>query len=141
MRFKTGRQKAEWTSDKVDPRLRAMILAVEGYCRWQRLPGQRLLEPTLTDLWRSREEQRALYPENPNKRSVHEFWRGGDLRSRNWTQEQVKELEGWIQKTFEYGGRFKSARYHTIGRGFHIHLQVPPWTGEGSPRLSLRRMS
>ena len=114
--FKTLRIESHWL--QVHPDIRKILYWLSGYL--QQTQG---IDVMVTDLIRTREEQRALYPDEPDKRSVHEFWRGADIRSEDI--EDPKALESYINYTWPYGkGRIKTAIHHDVGRGDHIHIQV-----------------
>jgi len=89
----------------------------------------------ITHVFRSDEEQKALceslgieyYP------TVHSHWRGVDLRSRIYSVARSNELAEAVSQSFVYGRGKRSAIYHNVGAGPHIHLQAPskkgPWNG------------
>jgi len=81
-------------------------------------------EITITHLYRTEKQQRAFYPDDPNKRSVHEFWRGVDVRTKDLDSKVVAEAVNMLNAEFYYDNKRNTALVHTIGRGVHLHLQT-----------------
>jgi len=84
---------------------------------------------TITMIFRTSEEQDYLY-RNSDKykkkkfKSPHQFWCSVDLRSRNFSESQIKQLEEYLNKKWNSSNYFKwTARHHTIGAGLHLHVQ------------------
>ena len=121
-------------SGELDQRLVVMLLAVAGYTERRGWP-----EPVVTCIFRTREEQKRIYGKDKPPFSVHEFWRGLDLRASEWGELRCRELAHWINNVFVYGKGKEACLYHNVGRGQHLHLQVPPWKGAGRPRINLRQ--
>lgn len=60
-----------------------------------------------------------------NKKSVHAYWRGIDLRSRNLNQNKLSFFVDFINRIYPYKkGKIKTAIVHDSGKGEHIHLQT-----------------
>jgi hypothetical protein len=127
--FKTGRQRSEWQSSRLHPALGVIVLAA---ARWHWLAKG---EPSVvTALLRTPDEQRAIYPASPGRRSPHEFGRAADLRVTSLAAGQAQDWAHWLNEAFAYSGRngLKTALIHEVGgRGQHLHLQVGP--GENIP--------
>jgi len=119
LNFLTERDLEEF--NVISPRLRALLLEVSHYS--QKTWG---IVPIITHLLRTQEEQEAIYGIGTYKRSPHQYGRAADLRSRIYTIEQVAELVNYLNKEFPRGDKYKTALYHTVGRGWHLHLQVAP---------------
>lgn len=76
---------------------------------------------TITNIFRTNKQQRKLYPGQPFLRSVHEYWRGVDVRIRKDSNKGVD----FINAAIPYGKPgLKTALIHDIGHGNHVHLQV-----------------
>lgn len=122
MRFVSSRVRAEWV-ELIDRGGLVVALASVVDTLSQAITGRDAL---VTDILRYPEEQVALCEEMgvPYYRSVHEFWRGIDFRSHDWTPEQGIQIVGHVNELFWYGGRFQAARIHT-GTAPHLHLQAP----------------
>ncbi len=118
--FKTKRIRDEFLDAPLDPRLRAILLE-QG---WHIAHEYGYLYE-LTDLIRTRSEQRALYPNDPDKRSVHEFRRGADGVIRGFEKSDYRLIEAWTNKYFPYQkAKYRTCKYHDIGHGAHLHNQV-----------------
>ena len=118
--YKTLRIESHWL--QVHPKIRQIVYWLSGY-----LAQTQDIDVIVTDLLRTREEQRALYPDEPEKKSVHQFGRGVDIGVTDI--DDPKALESYINNTWPYGdGKHKTALYHTVHkdkkRGKHIHIQV-----------------
>lgn len=60
-----------------------------------------------------------------DRTSVHYWGKGGDLRSRCYTFEQLKDIKQYINNNYEYRTPGKhTLMIHDVGRGIHIHVQV-----------------
>ncbi len=127
--FKTGRQKREWQNQRLHPALGVIVLAA---ARWHWLATGE--SAVVTSLLRTADEQRAIYPASPGRRSPHEFGRAADIRVTTLAAGQARDWACWLNETFVYSGRsgLKTALVHEVGgRGRHLHLQVGP--GENIP--------
>ena len=126
MLFKTDKQEIDWINSKLDPRLRTIIYAADGFSRQHF--GK---EVVITDIHRLRDEQIQIYNDrgilniNNSPISVHEVWRGIDLRSSIYDITERRRLIDFLDKRFEYTCDKKTAIIHKIGDGrFHFHIQV-----------------
>ena len=130
--FKSTRQEREWFEETrnekglvhLHPALYVLALAA---AHWHYLRVGR--PAVVTNILRTRDEQRSIYPNRPSHRSPHEFGRAVDLRTKDLDRETAAEWEAWINQTFGYYGKesARTALLHEIGnRGEHIHLQVGP---------------
>ena len=111
---------------RFDKRLRRIVFGVAGYVnyRWGK-------DITVTHILRSQWQQDQYYSTTPGYlqspwKSVHQYGRGIDLRSRDFTKEQIAELADWVNENFPYDERNSHSTliYHNIGLGKHLHLQV-----------------
>ena len=133
--FKSDREKAEyWDLSFKNPRHFCLVAAAlalgHGICG---VPG------VITSVYRTREEQDAICDQLgiPRYTSVHQLWRGTDLRvswpSREgdpgWDESVAQEVCEVLNGAFEYirsdGKPSTVARVHGTGPNRHIHLQTP----------------
>lgn len=145
MRFKTPRVEAEFAAlREKNPALLAVLAVAERES--VRLTGKSIV---VTMIQRDSAEQEALLALRraqgdaaaaAGTRSVHELWRGADLRSWIYTEGQRNELCAALNQRFIYGGRLLVAAFHGRGSAAHLHLQTPqgakwepaPWAEEES---------
>ncbi len=123
--FKEQRQAEEFPL--VSPHLRGLVLDVAFYAG--RRYGKFIL---ITELLRSQEEQDQIYNNDSRYRrrawkSVHQFGRGADIRIRNFTAVQQRDILDYVTLAWPYDPsrpEFPSVSIHDIGLGRHLHLQV-----------------
>lgn len=130
--FKTPRQEEEFWSEKIDPRIRAIILELARY-------SQNNFNKTMviTHVCRTIEEQNQLYPDwapqhnGKIKPSAHldKPSRAVDIRSSIYTLEEIEELKSWFEKWFDIGWLW-SFIYPDGIAGLHIHCQCSPLPSE-----------
>lgn len=78
----------------------------------------------ITHIFRTEATQRRFYPNSPKLKSVHQFWGGIDISTRGYEYDDISDARKIINSEFPYGrGRTQTAVYHSIGHGFHLHLQ------------------
>lgn len=78
----------------------------------------------ITMIYRTQEEQYDIYGEGYTKKSPHQFWQAVDLRSRTFTDEEIKQLVDYINKKYNDKNYYKwSAKCHNVGHGDHFHIQ------------------
>ncbi len=125
--FKTNRQMNEFQDDKLNEKVKNIAVLLAFYS-WNFF-NKRLI---ITDILRTHQEQNHVYRDSAKYkkkpwRSVHEFWRGVDIRSHGLTDKEIKILVT-IANTIEYDKNRpnkKTCLYHSVGKGGkHIHLQV-----------------
>jgi len=117
---KTQRIHDELHSGKVALRLIAILVAVTLYI----IATYRTI-PEITEIFRTDAEQRAIYPDKPDPKSVHQYWRGIDIVVRGLGAQEHRQIRDWINHRFPYGkGNYKTCKYHDAGTGYHLHLQV-----------------
>jgi len=125
MKFKTDRIQKEFESNQLPWKLVRIIQMIENFCL-----AKYNYEITITDILRTQEEQDAIYEysdkyrEKPWK-SVHQVWRGVDLRTRDMPSEAINEISDMVNKIQYDPNRpeKKSCIYHNVGAGIHLHLQ------------------
>jgi hypothetical protein len=110
----------------------------EMYCGQPRLPLLRVAafaalwafaryecRPEVTEVFRTEEEQRRIYPGEPAKKSVHQYWRGCDMVLRGLGPEEHSQVRDAVNSLFPYSkpGHL-TCIYHDAGSGPHLHFQV-----------------
>ena len=128
MQFKgdSQRLKDEWNNPLLDTRLRTVLLYLDYY-----LKKTYNIDMVVTQLWRAGEEQEATYGVGTKKVSVHQYWRGGDVRTRNWGGNIARDTQNHLNLVFKYSttSSHQTAFWHALdGDGDkhaeHLHVQV-----------------
>ena len=124
MRYKKERIKKEWESDKLDKRLKIIVIFLDWYCK--KYMGRDI---QLTCIFRTQKEQDAIYGDDPKYQkkpwySVHQFHRGIDIGVNAFTTSKKRILRNVLNKRFYYGKRHKTCVWHDVGLGDHFHVQV-----------------
>ena len=120
--FKTPRQEKEFrelTTKNV--RLYTVVRCLENFAELEF--GKSL---TVTDVLRTQAEHDAIYKNvtNPPQTSVHCFYEGIDLRSRDFTRKEIDRMVAFLN-CFSFRNGKQTALYHEIPpHGAHFHLQV-----------------
>jgi hypothetical protein len=122
LQYKEERQRQEFeTEGMVDNRLKIILYALGAFvnCRFHKAL-------IITGLVRYEEEQRAIYPNDPAKISVHQDkpCRGADASVKWFTEDECNEILKFLNSSFEYSGQYKTALIHDVGQGRHLHIQV-----------------
>jgi hypothetical protein len=123
--FKTERVAGEFETlkDKND-KLRQAVVECNRWCN-QKF-GKNL---TLTMIYRTQAEQDYLYRNNARYqrskfKSPHQFWQAVDLRSRNFSEKEITEIENWFNSRYDGSNYYDwTARCHDVGAGRHFHVQ------------------
>ena len=111
-----------YSHEGMDARLRGMILELAGFV--SRTAGKNLV---VTEVRRTPERQREIYGCLKPSRHLDSPCGAVDLRSRGFTAEEILEQQNWIEYWYgDWGIRFI---HHDVGRGEHIHIQVPRLVG------------
>lgn len=132
--YKTDRQREEMESGSVNIRLvKILQLALE----WTALNYPKYDKITITDIFRTPEEQDKIYLNHKDENvankyrkkkwySVHQFWRGLDIRVNDMGKGQAELMCDFLNTIFYDKNRpnKKTAILHDVGTGSHIHLQV-----------------
>lgn len=120
IRFKGNSKDLEEEFDTLDVRLQILIYAMGGFLQ------HNYSKPlTITDIFRG------------DVKSVHHYWRGADVRTRDLTESQGNAVAKFVNDHFIYGKlvdgkqikfclfdeRKKKSKSWTAG---HFHLQVDP---------------
>lgn len=119
MKFKSERIENEWRTGKLSSPLKLIIVWID------RLAALCNFEITLTGIYRSQNEQEAIYGPGTKKKSTHQFWRAVDLRTRDLPTWFIELLVVAVNMLYPYGKKGKNtALYHSVGKGWHLHIQV-----------------
>jgi len=120
LKFKTERQRRELYSADLHPRLLRVIAfaALWVFRKYGR-------SPEVTEVFRTEEEQRSIYPGDPTRKSVHQFWRGCDIVVRGIGPAEHRQIRDTANRLFPYEKPgHQTCIYHDVGRGAHLHFQV-----------------
>jgi len=115
--FKTERIENEWNSGLMNKKLKDIVNMAGLYMKY--VNGVGLI---LTEIFRYQDEQESIYGATTRKRSVHQYWRGVDIRVNNMTDEQANDLLSFLNKV-PYGLKHRTATLHDVGFGKHLHCQ------------------
>lgn len=90
---------------------------------------------TITMIYRRQEEQDAIYKGTKNSlgveydkhpwKSDHQFWNCVDIRSKNFTPEEIEDIEYYLNTKHNPFNKLKwTAKCHTVAGGApHFHIQ------------------
>lgn len=89
---------------------------------------------TVTMIYRTQEEQDRIYKGKTNSRgreydkdpwrSPHQFWHSVDLRSRNFTPQEIQQVSDYINNLYNPLNFYRfTISNHDVGLGWHWHLQ------------------
>lgn len=123
MNFKTKRQCDDFAKLGINnPKLLNIITLLDHYTILQLKK-----EITITDVFRTKEEFDSLYSatpaENRPKDSPHCHWNAVDIRSSDFTSEEIKDMLQFLN-TFKNSNGKPVAIYHAIsGNVNHFHVQ------------------
>jgi len=125
MKFKSDEVKKRWDESIKHPKLLPLLVDVQGF--YEHLYHK---EPVMTEASRTREETIAIYKDKAAPMSPHEMipLRAFDMRSSILSEAENKQLEGIINKRWEYDASRpdkKCCMYHRVGdNAYHLHFQV-----------------
>jgi hypothetical protein len=116
----------------IHPRLQAVIFALAGLVQYYFNK-----DICITGILRTQIQQDQLYRgkikaegekyELKPWKSPHQFGCAADIRTSDFEPDEIEHCLNFLNETFEYGsGGKKTAIYHDIGSGAHLHLQVKP---------------
>ena len=133
MKFKADRQREEWESGQVDLRLVYLVSWIDG---WRKIVYPDY-EFTVTDVFRTDEEQDKIYLNHNDPKviekykkkpwkSVHQYFRGVDIRTYDMPGKMAYQLEQLLKQVpYDINRpRMRTAIFHNVGTGAHMHLQV-----------------
>jgi hypothetical protein len=121
--FKTDRIKQEFLKlQTLNPNLYKLIGIIGFFCE-----EELHKDITLTEVFRTQEEQKALYAQTPPERrpafSPHMYWRAVDIRSFNFTQAEIARILA-LANCFRYVQGKPVALCHSVtGNAMHLHFQ------------------
>ena len=126
MKFKTLDIENQYYDPQLSAKLRDMVELGERFTKHQFNK-----ELTITEIFRTQESQDEIYGNNPKYqekpwKSVHQYWRGIDLRVWDFTEHEIEKLTTFFN-CFEYDPNRpekKTCLVHNVGAGLHYHLQV-----------------
>ncbi len=82
-------------------------------------------EITITDLYRSPEENAKLYPLGEPINKPHTLWEGADLRSIIYSAPQIYKMVTFLNMWTSFDGKRITAFCHTVPGGApHFHVQT-----------------
>lgn len=123
--FKTRRIEEEWSSGALSHKLTQIIGVIAIYSK---IKFKKNI--VITGIYREQKEQDEIYGnleeyKNNPWRSVHQFWRGVDLRSSIYTNKEITDLVNFVNNIPYDTSRpnKKTCTYHNVGSGDHIHVQ------------------
>ena len=125
MKFKTQRIANEYESNSLSDKLVRLIKVADSY-----MLAKYNYEITVTDLIRTQDEQDEIYKDNEKYKSnpwksVHQYGRGADLRTRDMSQDMIDDLEQVLNRIPYDTNRpdKKTCLVHNVGKGMHFHIQ------------------
>lgn len=83
----------------------------------------------VTEVYRSAEENKAIY--GKPKKTAHTVWAAVDVSSGEFDGDQIRDIVSFIRDNFDGTNSnpmrgHGSALYHSVGKGYHIHIQWAP---------------
>ncbi len=120
VQFKSERLLQEWNSRELDTRMRAILLALAEYIERNYNKGL-----VVTSIHRTTAEQKSIYGQDTTRVSPHQFWRAIDIRTWIYDANEVTGILAFLNKWWPRSDSKPLAIYHDVGRGAHIHIQVP----------------
>jgi hypothetical protein len=135
LNYKSDRQRLEFESGKLSTKLTQMIKMAMEHLSIEY--PEKDIELVITEIYRTFEEQQKIYLNSTDKalaekfkknpwHSVHEEWRGIDIRTFNLPAGVAEKLRDFFN-SFVYDKKRptkKTAIIHDLGTGSHIHVQV-----------------
>lgn len=124
MKFKTHREQQEFETLKLaNKRLATIVALIDQYTLMEF--GK---EVTLTSVFRTKAEHEALYAKTPPDQrpasSPHMHNQAVDLRSSDFSNDQINKMLQFLNCFTVWGGKKKCALYHTVaGNVAHFHIQ------------------
>lgn len=84
---------------------------------------------TITMIFRTQSEQDYLYRNSEKYKkkkfsSPHQYWHAVDIRSRDFSESQIKQIECYINEKWNSKNYYKwTALNHEVSDGIHFHIQ------------------
>ena len=104
--------------DKIDPRLRGVLFDLTLWT-WRKFKVQLVL----TQLNRTKEENDNL---GGYEFSAHLYGRGADVRTHDFTEDQIAQIVEYLNKTWntKRQEKFLHIKYHSARTGPHLHINI-----------------
>ena len=121
--FASEKQKAEWCSGNVDPKLARIFLEAAVFARSKGYPMLRV-----TSIYRDANEDVRL-----GGSGIHVTWRAIDIGAPGWNDNASATVAAEVNRRWVYDRKrpnLKVALYDEHGTGPHIHFQVHVQTEE-----------
>ncbi len=121
MKFKTARINEEWESGELNKTLTEKVKLWEQWLKYI-APGY---EPTITDIWRSRQEYKDVYNNPDKKPGIHHYWRAIDFRTNDMPTNLASRSAEFFN-TIPYDRNrphLKTCLYGDERHLDHLHLQ------------------
>lgn len=120
--FKTDRVKSEYAELlKQNQRLYRLVECIAQFTDLE------FKKPVfITSILRTEAEHKGLYKDvpNPPPMSPHCYWRGVDLRSSIYTENEIQRIVKFANCFLFHGGAKVTALYHTLpNNALHLHIQ------------------
>lgn len=96
---------------ELNPKLREIVLDLASFCSFHFNK-----DIIVTSLFRLED-----------KKSVHAYGRGADIRSLDFSAEEIAQIDTYLNTTYIYDPKRPNkltCLYHNVGQGDHLHLQV-----------------
>jgi len=79
----------------------------------------------MTMLFRTQEEQEQIYGAGTTKKSPHQFYHAADIRSRIFSDDEIKSIEDYLNNKYNSTNYYKwTAKNHKVAGGaYHFHIQ------------------
>ena len=125
MKFNTDDQFNDWHNGKIAPKLKHIIKMVDCY-----MMAKYGYEITVTETMRTQKQQDYIYRNSARYKtdpwtSVHQGGYGVDLRTRDMDPQMIADVVQLCNNiTYDENDlRRKTAQAHSVGSGFHLHIQ------------------
>jgi len=132
--YKSDRERLNMESGNVKQKLVNILkLGIE----WASIEYPNYETFTITGVHRTQKEQDDIYGNNKDKKlaakykrkpwpSVHMYWRGLDIRTKDMPRGMAKRLTEFFNmiRYDKKRPKKKTAILHNVGKGNHIHLQI-----------------
>lgn len=82
-------------------------------------------ETIITMIFRTQEEQEQIYGKGYTKKSPHQFYHAVDIRSRIFSDDEIKKIEDYLNNKYNDTNYYKwTAKNHKVAGGaYHFHIQ------------------
>jgi hypothetical protein len=127
VRFKNDSTRLQKEYTQLKSKNKDLLDLIEDLNKFSQKEFKKVL--TITMIYRTQEEQDYLYrnSEKYKKRkfkSPHQFFHAVDVRSKTFTNDQIKQMVDYINKKYDSKNYYKwTAKCHSVGHGMHFHIQ------------------